>query len=75
MKIFARCLAIFALAASLTACVTGLGDGPREPPAPLPEVPSTAPAPGMVWIAGSWHWSGTTYVWVPGRWESPPPAP
>jgi hypothetical protein len=60
-------------AASLTGCVAGLGH--PEPPAPLPEFQSTAPAPGMVWVAGYWHWDGTDHVWVPGHWESPPPAP
>ncbi|MFT3773894.1 MAG: hypothetical protein QM820_51655 [Minicystis sp.] len=58
----------------LAGCVAGLGDGPA-PPAPLPEFQSPAPAPGMVWVAGSWHWNGTEHVWIPGHWESPPPAP
>lgn len=61
---------------ALTACVAGYPDGaPYAPPAPLPEVESTPPAPGMVWVAGAWHWNGVDYVWAPGHWESPPPAP
>ena len=76
--------------AALSGCTAGLSDGLEcsaeptagpchardgEPPAPLPEVRSAAPAPGMVWVAGAWHWNGVRYVWIPGRWESPPPAP
>lgn len=59
--------------ALLTGCVTGLGI--PEAPAPLTEFHYNAPAPGMVWIAGSWHWDGTDHVWLPGHWESPPPTP
>lgn len=70
-----------ALAATLLtspACVVGAPDRPAgvpAPPAPLPEFRSDPPAPGMVWTAGAWHWNGADYVWVPGRWESPPPVP
>lgn len=71
-------LALFAGALALAGCVAGLGDeavraGP--PPEPLPEFKSTAPAPGMIWVAGAWHWNGVDHVWVPGHWTSPPPAP
>lgn len=68
---------IAALSLSLLAgCVTGFPNGaPYAPPAPLAEVESTPPAPGMVWIAGDWHWNGADYVWVPGHWVSPPPEP
>lgn len=45
----------------------------RPPPHPLPETKSGAPAPGMEWIAGYWHFNGTDYVWIPGHWESPRP--
>ena len=43
-------------------------------PAPLEEIVSSPPAPGMVWVAGCWHRDGATYVWLPGHWDSPPPA-
>jgi hypothetical protein len=69
----------FAVASSpMTACVGSAPDRPAhgaEPPAPLPEIISGPPAPGMVWVPGAWHWDGARYVWLPGRWESPPPAP
>jgi len=41
-------------------------------PAPLPEIVTGPPAPGMVWVAGCWHWDGEGYVWLPGHWDSPP---
>lgn len=64
--------------ALMVACVGSAPDRPAhgaEPPAPLPEIPSGRPAPGMVWVPGAWHWDGTHYVWIPGRWETPPPTP
>lgn len=71
-----RHLLLLPLVASLVGCVAGLGDSPPgTPPAPLPELQSLAPAPGMVWVAGSWHWNDRDWVWIPGRWEAPPPAP
>jgi hypothetical protein len=72
-------VAVVALpAVALAGCVTGLEEGAGRadaPPAPMPEFPTSPPVPGMVWIAGAWHWTGTDHVWVPGRWESPPPLP
>ncbi len=63
-----------ALALGLSACVSGIAEGPgAAPPAPLSEVPSLAPAPGMVWVAGGWHWNDREWVWIPGRWETAPP--
>jgi hypothetical protein len=70
-----RLLRAVVLPALLSGCVTGVTGPAAAPPAPLPELRSTAPVPGMVWVAGAWHWDGTTYVWLPGRWESPPPLP
>jgi hypothetical protein len=58
-------------AAGASGCVLGAGDEPPAAPGPLPEVRYAAPAPGMVWIPGAWHWDGVRHVWVPGRWESP----
>ena len=61
--------------ASASACVMSAEERPARgatAPAPLAEMRSAAPTPGMVWIAGAWHWDGVRYVWVPGRWETPP---
>jgi hypothetical protein len=75
---------IVAIALSLTlalasACVGSAPERPAHgggpPPAPLPEIISGPPAPGMVRVPGAWHWDGVHYVWLPGRWESPPPVP
>jgi WXXGXW repeat (2 copies) len=69
-------LAPLMLALGLAACVAGIGGegGPvTAAPAALAELPSLAPAPGMVWVAGSWHWNDHGWVWIPGRWESAPP--
>jgi hypothetical protein len=56
-------------------CVTPLPEANGAPPPdPMPEVQSLPPAPGMVWVAGSWHWDGRTYAWIPGRWENAPPS-
>jgi len=72
-----RLVAIAILA--LSGCVAPLADAPLfappAPPAPLPEVRSLAPAPGLVWVAGSWHWDDHDWVWIPGRWETAPPPP
>jgi hypothetical protein len=76
-----RMLIHAALAACLIAplaCVAGAPDRPAgipAPPAPLSEIRSDPPAPGMVWVPGSWHWNVDDYVWLPGRWESAPPVP
>lgn len=73
-----RALSLTVLAVAACACVGRAPDSPANgepPPAPLPEVRSGPPTPGMVWVPGAWHWDGARYVWVPGRWESPPPVP
>ena len=31
-----------------------------------------APGKGYFWIGGYHRWTGTAYVWVPGRWALPP---
>lgn len=69
---------ILALGGLLMAgCVGGDVEPPIHgaPPAPLPEIVSGPPAPGMVRVKGAWHWDGARYTWVPGHWESPPPTP
>ena len=42
------------------------------PPGPQVEVIGVAPGPNYVWIHGHHRWSGSAYVWVPGRWEARP---
>lgn len=39
---------------------------------PLETIPPQ-PEPGAVWIAGHYNYTGTSYAWEPGRWETPPP--
>jgi hypothetical protein len=71
-------LVLVALLALTPACVASTPEPPARgeaPPAPLPELRSAAPAPGMIWVPGAWHHDGVQYVWIPGRWESPPPRP
>ena len=47
---------------------------PMAPPPLRTEVIPVAPAPGYVWIGGSWGWGGGRYNWNPGRWSMPPRA-
>ncbi len=67
--------ALFVVVLAAGGCVAGVSDRAVRPeaPAPLPEIKSGPPAPGLVWVDGGWQWDGVDYVWVPGRWESPPP--
>ena len=44
------------------------------PPAPIVETRIVAPGPGYVWIPGYHRWSGSAYLWMPGRWDRPPRA-
>src|ERR1700681_1390423 len=37
-------------------------------PVPIVAARVVAPAPGYVWIPGSYTWKGSAYVSVPGRW-------
>jgi hypothetical protein len=74
-------LVALVLVALVPACVAGTSERPVRgqgaeggPPSSLPEIAPAAPAPGMIWVAGAWHYDGVQYVWVPGRWESPPMA-
>ena len=45
------------------------------PPPPRTIIIPPRPAPAAVWISGYWDWSGSRYVWVPGRWNAKPPHP
>ena len=42
------------------------------PPPPRYGVVGYAPGPGYVWTDGFYDLRGTTWVWVPGRWQRPP---
>ncbi len=50
--------------------------GPIEtsvaPPARRAERRPAAHRRGDVWVPGYWSWNNTQYVWVAGRWETPP---
>ena len=37
-----------------------------------PDAPPGEGRPGEVRVAGYWHWDGTRYTWVAGRWEKAP---
>lgn len=64
---------LLVLVLTLGGCTVGLAEPPTAPPSePMPEFQGEPPVPGMVWIAGRWHWAGTDWVWLPGHWESPP---
>jgi hypothetical protein len=45
---------------------------PSQPPAPRAETPGAPPVTGLVWVGGYWHYAGSQWVWVPGRWARPP---
>ena len=40
----------------------------RTPPPARVERETVAPGPNYVWTCGHWRWTGTDYVWIPGRW-------
>lgn len=42
------------------------------PPAPVVEVRTVSPGPRYVWVGGYHRWDGRAYLWVPGRWATPP---
>lgn len=46
---------------------------PPSPPSRPAEVITTQPSTEMIWVAGFWRYTGREYLWVPGRWEIPPP--
>ena len=74
-------LVVAVVSVGAPACVATVEERPPRvayvagpPPPPLSEVQGAAPAPGMSWAEGYWHWNGVQYVWIPGHWESPPRA-
>jgi hypothetical protein len=44
------------------------------PPAPLVDVETPMPGPGVVWIGGAWAWESGRWQWHGGRWDHPPRA-
>ena len=42
------------------------------PPVYRAEVMGVAPGPGYVWVPGYYRWEGRSYLWMPGRWATPP---
>ena len=44
------------------------------PPEPMVEYIPDAPSTDYVWVPGYWYWSGAGYVWVAGRYATPPSA-
>jgi hypothetical protein len=44
----------------------------EAPPAVIVERRPPQPPGEYIWIDGYWHWSGRQYVWMGGRWASPP---
>jgi hypothetical protein len=77
----ASLIALTTLGALASACTIGadrctprsVAWAPAAPPEALPEEQPTPPTPGMTWVAGYWHWDSLRYVWIPGRWVTPPP--
>ena len=58
--------------ASVAPPTTSVVAAPMAPPPVREEIVPTAPAPGMAWIPGYWNFTGATWTWVPGRYETPP---
>ncbi|MGE3540715.1 MAG: YXWGXW repeat-containing protein [Candidatus Tectimicrobiota bacterium] len=44
----------------------------QPPPPPREEVRLPQPSPGHVWVPGYWTWGKDEWVWVQGRWSTPP---
>ena len=44
----------------------------ERPPARIVEHRGPRPGAGYVWVDGYHRWDGAHYVWVPGRWDTPP---
>ena len=65
--IFLTVIAVFVSLASQAQVVVKV-----RPVAPVVVKPA-CPAPGHVWVSGSWKWNKKTrnYVWVDGHWVKP----
>ncbi len=40
-------------------------------PAPMVEVVPACPAPGYIWVGGSWGWCNNHWAWTRGHWGPP----
>ncbi len=76
-----RLFACAALGALCVSCVVAPNTPPprgilvsRPPPAIIVEERPPAPGALATWVAGYWHWTGLQYAWIPGHWETAPPA-
>lgn len=77
-------LSVLCLSASAAACVVavrppravvvapGVVVVAQPPPAAQVEVAPPSPGAGYAWEPGYWGWSGTAYVWYPGRYDVRP---
>jgi hypothetical protein len=72
-RIFLWAVAGMALATSLAASAQAAAVYVQiTPPRPLVERVLRRPGSNYVWVGGYYHWSGRSYIWVPGRWTLPP---
>jgi len=66
-----------AFAAPLVHDTTAAPTIPKEPPAPIQEMPPDQKPAGqnIQWIPGYWGWdvSRNDYIWISGIWREPPP--
>lgn len=77
MTILSRRALALAVLPALTGCVVATTANPYPPvPAARYEVVPAPPGPASVWVwtPGHWHWNGTAYVWIGGRYEHRNPA-
>jgi hypothetical protein len=63
-----------AAGALMSGCAHGGVVVAYAPPPPRYAVVGVAPGPGYVWTEGFYDYHGSSYAWVPGRWQRPPRA-
>jgi hypothetical protein len=66
------CVAVLAIPAAGFSQVTVAVGPTMAPPAPMTEMPATAPYPDAVWQPGYYKWDGAQYVWVGGTYVHAP---
>lgn len=70
-----RSLVFVLLVWSLAGCATEtVALAPSPPPPTRTEVVPARPDTDQVWVPGEWAWRQrvNAYVWMPGRWDTPP---